>query len=512
MRARPFKRRASPDSREFERGRARPSDSLSVVPRPGLRRTVKSSTTAGPRARKGRQRATWRDTPGLGATLVRNVGPPGQEKRLAELDELRREVGELRRRLAVAEHATLTIAGGQVEAEAALRRTDDRLQQAQKMDAIGILAGGIAHDFNNLLSIVLSYTSLAIDGLPESDPLRADLHEVWTAGERAADMTRQLLAFSRQQVLDPRVIDVNAVLEGMRKMLRRMVGEDVALTLRTARGLGKVLADPVQIEQVVMNLVVNAREAMPKGGSLVIETSNLTVDDGGAKDRESVPPGYYVVATVTDTGVGMDSATRARVFEPFFTTKRDVKRSGLGLSMVFGIVKQSGGHIEVTSEPGRGSTFKVLLPRTALTPDATSPSVPPVALDGRGTETILLVEDDEQVRSLVRTILHRNGYTVLEAQNGGEAFLLSEQYASTIHLLLTDVVMPRMSGRQVAERLVGGRQEMRVLYISGYTRDEIAHRGVLEPGLAFLQKPITPDSLLRKVREVLGAEQGAPPG
>ena len=391
--------------------------------------------------------------------------------------------------------------------EQALRQTEEQLRQSQKMEAIGTLAGSIAHDFNNVLSVILSYATLLIRDLQAADPMHADLEQIVRAGERAANLTQQLLAFSRQQMLEPKVIGLNDAISGMAKMLERLIGEDIELALLTAPRLGAVFVDPNKIDQVLLNLVVNARDAMPNGGKLTIETAEVDLDLSYATDHLDAIPGRYVMLSVTDTGIGMDRATQARIFEPFFTTKGQGQGTGLGLSTVFGIIKQSGGSVWVYSEPGSGSTFKIYLPRV----DAVAPAperVGPAEGTLRGSETVLLVEDEEQVRTLACAILQRNGYHVLVAATSGDALLICEQHEGDIHLLLTDVVMPRMSGRQLWERLKPLRPSTQVLFMSGYTDDAIVRHGVLNSGTSFIQKPLMPEPLLLKVREVLDNPNG----
>jgi two-component system cell cycle sensor histidine kinase/response regulator CckA len=380
--------------------------------------------------------------------------------------------------------------------------TEEQLRQSQKMEAVGVLAGGIAHDFNNLLSVILCYGDLSRAKLQPNDPLREDLEEIGKAAKRAADLTRQLLMFSRQQVLEPKVLVLNDVLASMEKMFQRILGADIDLFSLPAPSLGRVRVDPSSLEQVIMNLIVNARDAMPQGGKITLETGDVLLDEEYAKHHLGVTPGPYVMLAVTDTGRGIDKATQARIFEPFFTTKDKGKGTGLGLSTVFGIVKQSGGSIWLYSEPGRGTTFKVFFPCVDEPSDLVQVFDSPLTL--RGTETILLVEDDDQVRAVTSGLLQRNGYQVIEARNAGEALLQSERQEH-IDLLLSDVVMPRMSGPELAKRLGTTRPDMKVLCMSGYTDDSIVRHGVLKATMAFLQKPITMASLTAKVREVLDA-------
>jgi signal transduction histidine kinase/CheY-like chemotaxis protein len=390
-------------------------------------------------------------------------------------------------------------------ADAERENLEEQLRATQKMEAIGSLAGGVAHDFNNLLSVILNYTVFAMESVREGDPLLDDLLEVKNAAERAATLTRQLLAFSRKQVLQPVLVNLNQIAAGVEKMLKRILGEDIDLVLMLAPDLGLIMADPGQLEQVLMNLVVNARDAMPKGGRLIIETSNVEIDEHYAARRVCVKPGPSVQLVVTDTGCGMDHKTKARLFEPFFTTKEKGKGTGLGLSTVYGIVNQSEGSIAVTSEPGSGTTFRIYLPRDVA---ATVPSAAVTralfATQPIGSETVLVVEDEAALLKVARRTLESAGYTVLSAANGSEALLTFAQHAGEIHLLLTDVIMPRMGGRDLAEQLTRTQPVLKVLYMSGYTDDAIVHHGVLDAGTAFIGKPFTAVQLTRKVREVLG--------
>ena len=415
------------------------------------------------------------------------------------------------------ESGTITHVHGSVQditpqkrAETQHQKLETQLRQAQKMEAIGSLAGGIAHDFNNILSVILSYSDLVIDDLPPADSLRGDVEQIKAAGLRAAELTRQLLAFSRKQMLQPVVLDLNGVVTGVEKMLVRLVSEDTKLAFVLCSDATKVHADAGQLEQVIVNLVVNARDAMPGGGRVTIETSQVLLAGEEAGEHPGVEPGAYVQLRVTDTGTGMDRATQARIFEPFFTTKDKTKGTGLGLAMVYGIVQQSGGHVRVQSELGRGTTFEVFLPCTERAVERrTAEALPSVSL--RGSEAILLVEDDVQVREVLGMVLRKQGYVVLDVQNAGEAFLLCEQPGTRVDLLVTDVVMPGMSGPQLAERLKALRPDLPVLYISGYAEDAIVQHGVIHPDIEFLAKPVLPDAFARKVRTILDARR-APAG
>jgi PAS domain S-box-containing protein len=389
------------------------------------------------------------------------------------------------------------------------RSLEAQFQQSQKMEAIGQLAGGVAHDFNNLLTIISGYSQLLVEETQSGNPANGHAREILKAADRAATLTRQLLTFSRRQVLSTQVLDLNVVLGNVDKMLRRLIGEDIDLLTHLEVNLGKVRADPGQVEQIIMNLAVNARDAMPKGGKLTLETANVDLDQAYTNIHFPVKPGPYVMLAVTDTGVGMDATTQAHMFEPFFTTKGQGKGTGLGLATVYGIVKQSSGNIWVYSEVGRGTVFKVYIPRVddALT-QAETPKGAAVAR--RATETILVVEDEVAVRSLVRGVLSSCGYTVLEASQGDEALTLCDQHKGEIHLVVTDVVMPQMSGRELVARLATMHPSIKVLFMSGYTNEGIVHHGALEKGKAFLQKPFTPAALLGKIRDVLEAVSPAP--
>jgi PAS domain S-box-containing protein len=382
------------------------------------------------------------------------------------------------------------------------RRLEEQFRQSQKMEAVGQLAGGIAHDFNNLLTVIRTYSELLLDQIDEANPLRGDLVEIQRAAGRAASLTRQLLAFSRKQLLQPKVLDLNGVVAGLEPMLRRLIGEDIRVVLRLGTRLGRIKADPGQLEQVLMNLAVNARDAMPGGGTLTISTTSVELDADYVGRRPVVIPGTYLMLGVSDTGTGMDSATRDRIFEPFFTTKEVGKGTGLGLSTVYGIVKQSGGYIWVYSEEGRGTTFKVYLPVIEADLRGRASDDSPAA-SHRGSEVVLLVEDEDAVRVLTRRLLERHGYTVLEARDGRDAVRVAAQYPQPIHIVVTDMVMPEMGGREVFEALRAIRPDLRVLYTSGYTDDEIVRRGLLDTAAAFLEKPFTEASLGAAVRAVL---------
>jgi two-component system, cell cycle sensor histidine kinase and response regulator CckA len=389
------------------------------------------------------------------------------------------------------------------------KNLEQQLNQAQKMESVGRLAGGVAHDFNNLLSIIIGYSEILMErpGF-DSQALRL-AEEIKRAGARAATLTRQLLAFSRQQVLEPRVLNLNTIVTDTQKMLRRLIGEDVEIQTKLEGDLGRVKADPGQIDQILINLAVNARDAMPTGGKLTIETSNVELDEDYAAHHPPATPGRYVLLAMADTGMGMNREIKARIFEPFFTTKELGKGTGLGLSTVYGIVKQSGGYIWVYSEPGQGSVFKIYLPRVDQPVEPILPAEP-AAESLRGTETILVVEDEDTLRTLIRTVLEQSGYTVMEAKSGADALKAVQEHDATIQLLLTDVIMPGMSGPAVAEQLVHAHPKTRVLYMSGYADSYANDRGLLAKGAVLIQKPFTREALLRKVREVLGRSAEGP--
>jgi PAS domain S-box-containing protein len=387
------------------------------------------------------------------------------------------------------------------------RQLESQLRQAQKMEAVGQLAGGVAHDFNNLLTVIGGRCYLMLSKLGPDDALRREVELVRGAAERAARLTHQLLAFSRKQVLEPRVLDLNETVTGIEPLLRRLIGEDIEISVTRGSDLSRVKADAGQVEQVILNLAVNARDAMPQGGRLVLETANVTLDERAARRAPDLAPGRYVVLSVTDSGHGMDAATRAQIFEPFFTTKEIGKGTGLGLATVYGIVKQSGGFIEVESEPGRGACFKVYLPQVEEDAEAAEPAkVPGTRTRLEGSETVLLVEDDESLRMLAREILTVQGYAVLEAASPRDALRVHQTHLGRIDLLLTDVVMPEMNGRRLADHLKIARPEMAVLFMSGYTGAALGQHGeATEFAGHLLQKPFTPDGLSRRVREVLDA-------
>ena len=393
------------------------------------------------------------------------------------------------------------------------KQLEAQFRQAQKMEAVGRLAGGVAHDFNNLLMVVRGYSELSLARLGPHESLRTNLEEIQKAADRAASLTQQLLAFSRQQVLQPKVLDLNTVVTDAEKMLRRLIGEDIEVVAELAPELGPVMSDPGRIEQIILNLAVNGRDAMPQGGRLTLKTSNVTLDEAFARGHVGARPGPHVLLAVSDTGTGMDAETRSHVFEPFFTTKGVDKGTGLGLSTVYGIVKQSGGFIRVDSAPGRGTTFEIYLPLVEKV--AAGEEIPSALLapPPGGTETILVVEDELSVRKLGANFLASSGYTVLEAPDGGAALKVCEKHRGHIHLLMTDLVMPGMSGRELAVRLAGQRPELKVIYVSGYTDDNVVPHGVWEEEIAFLPKPFSLHELAHKVREALeSGEEFRPAG
>ncbi|HYA94654.1 MAG TPA: response regulator [Terriglobales bacterium] len=388
------------------------------------------------------------------------------------------------------------------------RRLQIQLQQAAKMEAVGRLAGGVAHDFNNLLNVIIGYSELMMERRDSTEFLERGIREIRKAADRAAGLTRQLLAFSRQQVLELKVLDLHEVIAEMEDLLLRMLGEDVEFVFLPAKELGRVRADPGQIGQVLMNLAANSKDAMPQGGRFIVETANVLIDESFSTQHANMPPGSYVVLSISDTGCGMSGETRAHIFEPFFTTKEKGKGTGLGLATVYGIVKQSGGYIWVYSEPDLGATFKLYLPRVDAQPERLQLALTPCTTC-QGSETLLVVEDEEGVRQLVRDYLKMKGYTVLEAGHGEEALRIAGGHSGAISLMITDVVMPGMNGRELAERMAILRPAMKVLYMSGYAETAVYRKGVLDPGVPFLQKPFSPPDLGRKVRDVLGPEQEA---
>jgi PAS domain S-box-containing protein len=383
------------------------------------------------------------------------------------------------------------------------RHLEDQLRQALKMEAVGQLAGGVAHDFNNLLGVITGYGDLLLREIDPQHRARQRVEEIRKAAERAAALTRQLLAFSRKQVLQPKVLDPNTVVADVEKMLRRLIGEHIQLVTLFSESVGTIKADPGQLEQVIVNLAVNARDAMPGGGKLIIETANVELDEGYVRTHADARPGPHVVLSVSDTGHGMDAVTLSRVFEPFFTTKGADKGTGLGLSTVYGIVKQSGGHVTAYSEPGHGTTFKVYLPRVDEPRESRLDRTAVGETASRGTETVLLAEDEESLRVMFREVLEGAGYVVLEAASPEAALAVSESHAGPIHLFVTDVVMPRMGGQELARRVLAIRPDVHVLFVSGYSFEGVGHQGLIEPGTNFLEKPFTADALLRELRRIL---------
>jgi signal transduction histidine kinase/CheY-like chemotaxis protein len=404
--------------------------------------------------------------------------------------------------IGIIDHGHLVRAWGTQRDITLQRQLEEEARQSRKMETAGRLAGGIAHDFNNLLTAILGTSEMLLSDLDPGTPAREDVEEIKRAATRAANLTRQLLAFSRRQVLQPRTLDLNQLVQGVQSMLQRLIGEHIALETSTAADLWRVRADPGQLEQVIVNLCVNARDAMPKGGRLLVETANLRFPGARAGAEAIMPAGAYVLLTVTDTGTGMDGETLRHIFEPFFTTKETGRGTGLGLATVYGIVKQTGGFVFVDTEVGTGTRFRIYLPRVEGTPDAGEASAEPVRQ--RASGTILLVEDEAAVRRLARRVLEQVGYTVLEAPDGPEALRLVDRWDGDIDLAVTDVIMPGMSGQELSARLRATRPWLKILYVSGYTDDAILQHGTLLPNTAFLQKPFTPGALAQRVAEAMG--------
>jgi signal transduction histidine kinase/CheY-like chemotaxis protein len=447
----------------------------------------------------------------LGSALEAALLVEREKRTLAAIEKAREELEErVAARTAELAEANAILTEQMIERERAEETRaglEAQLRHAQKMEALGRLAGGVAHDFNNLLVVINGYTDLLLSDLREDNPMRGDLQQVRQAGERAAMLTRQLLAFGRKQVLQPTVLSLNRIVSDVETMLQRLIGEDVELATQLDPNLGRILADPGQIEQVIVNLAVNARDAMPQGGRMTIETANVYLDDEYARQRVGVIPGHYVMLRVSDTGVGIDAAIRARLFEPFFTTKPQGEGTGLGLATVFGIVQASGGHIAVSSAPGEGATFTVYLPQSVQIPAEGDASGLRPEAPKPGSETILLVEDDADVRRVIRRFLQERGYRVLEASRASEALDLFQQHDGTVDLVITDVVMPGTSGRELVERLTSIRPEIRVLYVSGYAEDAAVRQGLSDASIVLLEKPFTAQALSSKVRELLDLAQ-----